>query len=113
MIATARIGQLLSNLLGNAIAHGASGKPVRVTAVTGGGALVLAVANGAAIPDAVIGNLFKPFVRANTRSNRDGLGFGLYIASDIAKAHGGTLDDVSDDEETRFTFTMPLASDAI
>jgi hypothetical protein len=39
---------------------------------------------------------------------REGLGLGLYIASEIAKAHGGTLDAVSNPAETRFTFRMPL-----
>jgi sigma-B regulation protein RsbU (phosphoserine phosphatase) len=41
------------------------------------------------------------------RASRQGLGLGLYIASQIAKAHGGELKVRSTAEETRFTFTMP------
>ena len=40
--------------------------------------------------------------------NREGLGLGLYIAHEIARAHGGTLNVTSTQEETRFTFRMPL-----
>jgi signal transduction histidine kinase len=39
---------------------------------------------------------------------RQGLGLGLYIASEIARAHGGRLDLISSPQETRFTFRMPL-----
>jgi signal transduction histidine kinase len=39
---------------------------------------------------------------------RQGLGLGLYIASEIARAHGGTLEATSSAEETRFTFRMPI-----
>jgi signal transduction histidine kinase len=42
------------------------------------------------------------------RPSLQGLGLGLYISSEIAKAHGGSLDVVSTAEETRFTFRMPL-----
>jgi sigma-B regulation protein RsbU (phosphoserine phosphatase) len=106
-----RIGQLLSNLLGNALTHGAKDQPVRVSAKTEDATLRISVSNGGApIPDATIGRLFQPFFRGQVRSNRDGLGLGLHIASEIAKAHGGTLDVISNEQETRFTFVMPLSS---
>ena len=41
-----------------------------------------------------------------------GLGLGLYIASEIARAHGGRIDVTSSPDETRFTFRMPLAGTA-
>jgi sigma-B regulation protein RsbU (phosphoserine phosphatase) len=104
-----RIGQLLSNLLGNALTHGAKDQPVRVSARTEAGTLWISVSNGGApIPAATMARLFQPFFRGEVRSNRDGLGLGLHIASEIAKAHGGTLDVMSDERETRFTFAMPL-----
>jgi signal transduction histidine kinase len=103
-----RIGQLLSNLLGNALTHGAPDAPVRVAATTSDGFFELAVSNaGVPIPEAAMRRLFQPFTRATVRPGQEGLGLGLYIASEIAKAHGGTLSVVSDDIETRFTFRMP------
>jgi signal transduction histidine kinase len=52
--------------------------------------------------------LLQPFARRSGRSNRAGHGLGLYIAAQIAHAHGGTLDVDSTPEETRVTFSMPL-----
>ncbi|MGY4474795.1 MULTISPECIES: sensor histidine kinase [Bradyrhizobium] len=55
-----------------------------------------------------MGKLFEPFFRGNAHASRQGLGLGLYIASQIATAHGGELTVSSTEEETRFTFRMPL-----
>jgi signal transduction histidine kinase len=105
----ARLAQLFSNLLGNALAHGARDTPIRVRAATGGGFFELSVSNaGEEIPPAAIPQLFQPFVRGAVTPNQQGLGLGLYIASEIAVAHGGTLEASSTPEETRFTFRMPL-----
>lgn len=104
-----RVARLLSNLLGNAIAYGAPDQPVRVDGRTDGGALELSVANaGKPIPPETMERLFAPFTRGEVMSNRQGLGLGLYIASEIARAHGGTLGVSSTADETRFTFRMPL-----
>jgi signal transduction histidine kinase len=104
-----RIGQMLSNLVGNALTHGAPGRPVRVTARVDR-EFVLSVANaGHPIPEALRSELFKPFFRAGAGLNQEGLGLGLYIAWEIARAHGGTLAVESDAAETRFTFRMPVA----
>ena len=54
--------------------------------------------------------LFQPFFRGAVRRSQQGLGLGLFIVNEIAKAHGGTMDVASSDEETRFTFSMPLIS---
>jgi hypothetical protein len=106
----ARIAQLLSNLLANALAHGAADRPVTVRASTEAGRFELSVANaGDPIPPATAGRLFQPFFRAPGRSHHQGLGLGLYIASEIARAHGGTLDVASKPRETRFTLRMPAA----
>jgi sigma-B regulation protein RsbU (phosphoserine phosphatase) len=53
--------------------------------------------------------LFQPFYRGDVRPTAQGLGLGLYIASQIAQAHSGRLDVASNPEETRFTFRMPIA----
>ncbi len=104
-----RIGQLVSNLIGNALTHGAPEKPVRVFASTGNGVFKLWVANaGEPIPEAAMEHLFQPFFRGQVRASLQGLGLGLHIASEIAKAHDGTLSVKSTADETRFTFVMPL-----
>lgn len=106
-----RIGQMLSNLLGNALTHGASNTPVIVRAETSSGCFELWVSNaGEPIPEAAMAKLFEPFFRGTARASRQGLGLGLYIASQIAKAHGGELTVSSRAGETRFTFTMPLTT---
>lgn len=103
-----RIGQLASNLLANAATHGSADRPIRFEAVTRGNLFVLSVANaGEPIPADVVGRLFQPFFRGEARPSRNGLGLGLFIAWEIAKAHDGTLEVSSTPEETRFTFTMP------
>jgi signal transduction histidine kinase len=102
-----RIAQLLSNLLGNALAYGATELPVRVRAASDADMFELSVANGGdPIPQAALERLFQPFQRGEARGNQQGLGLGLFIASEIARAHGGTLDVVSTAEETRFRFRM-------
>ncbi|WP_066805561.1 PAS domain-containing sensor histidine kinase [Sphingomonas asaccharolytica] len=104
-----RIGQLLSNLLGNALTHGAKDQPVRVEATTNADTLTIAVTNGGApIPASAMARLFHPFQRGDDRVRHQGLGLGLHIASEIANAHGGSLTVRSDETDTRFTFTMPL-----
>ena len=102
-----KMGQLFSNLLGNAITYGDQGRPIRVSARTSDGMFELAVVNyGAPISERAMGNLFKPYTRGD-RPSQQGLGLGLYIASQIAQAHGGTLSASSNHDETRFTFRMP------
>ena len=105
-----RLAQLLSNLLGNAVAHGAEHSPITVRAGLGADSFQLTVTNlGQSIPVETQARLFEPFSRAEYGPGKQGLGLGLYIASEIARAHGGTLDVVSEAGETRFVFRMPLA----
>jgi sigma-B regulation protein RsbU (phosphoserine phosphatase) len=104
-----RIGQLVSNLLGNALTHGKADEPVRLSAATVDGRLELWIANsGAPISSDAMTRLFQPYFRGEIGSSQRGLGLGLHIASEIARAHGGTITVSSDDKETRFTFVMPL-----
>jgi sigma-B regulation protein RsbU (phosphoserine phosphatase) len=104
-----RIGQLLSNLLGNALTHGAKDLPVQVDAKRTEHDLVIAVTNGGKpIPAKALERLFQPFFRGNERLQH-GLGLGLHIASEIARAHGGTLVARSDKIATTFILTMPIA----
>jgi signal transduction histidine kinase len=103
-----RIGQLLSNLLANALTHGDQGGPVSVRARSGDEGFELSVTNrGEPIPPGTMERLFQPFVRAPNQRDQGGLGLGLYIVSEIARAHGGRLEVESSPEQTRFTFRIP------
>lgn len=103
-----RITQLTSNLVGNAMTHGAPDQPVRVTAKSEDGVFTLSVANGGTpIPAEILPTLFRPFTRSAEGQSRNGLGLGLFIANEIAKAHDGTIEVVSVEGETCFTLTMP------
>lgn len=105
----ARLGQLFSNLLANALTHGAGDRPVRVAARTEAGYFTLSVANsGDPIPPAALGQIFQPFIRDALGPSKHSLGLGLYIASEIARAHGAELTVSSDPIETRFEFRLPL-----
>jgi signal transduction histidine kinase len=104
-----RLAQLLVNLLVNAMVHGAADQPVRITAQIDGDMFELSVGNsGLPIPHEKRARLFHPFTRGSDEGSPSGLGLGLYIASEIAKAHQGTLQVVSDELETRFVFRMPV-----
>jgi signal transduction histidine kinase len=106
----AKIGQLFSNLLGNAITYGDPGKPIMVVAKTSGGQFRLTVTNyGPPISDKAMQNLFRPYTRGD-RPSQQGLGLGLYIASEIARAHNGTIKAVSETEATTFEFSMPVTA---
>ncbi len=106
----ARLSQLLSNLLGNAITHGSADHPIEVRAVVSNGIFELSVSNkGVPIPPENQANLFQPFFRGSVRPSQQGLGLGLFISSEIARVHGGVLEVKSDEVETRFTFKMAMS----
>lgn len=100
-----RLEQVVSNLLANAIHHGSD--PIRIEAGEDGAFVVLTVENqGAPIPEALLGSLFEPFRRDEKDSK--GLGLGLYIVSEIVRAHGATISVRSTEAEgTAFTIRWP------
>jgi signal transduction histidine kinase len=103
-----RLSQLLTNLLTNALVHGAPDAPVRVDAAIADGAFVLSVENGGEpIPAEKQLHLFQPFSRTPGEAASPGLGLGLYIAAEIAKAHGGTISVASKAGSTRFEVRLP------
>lgn len=104
-----RISQLYSNLLGNAVKHGTRNKPVVTKISTSNGVFILSVSNhGKKIPELRLKDLFKPYFTTNSKNNKSGLGLGLYISSEIAKAHDGKMEVESTDGITEFKFTMPI-----
>jgi signal transduction histidine kinase len=104
-----RIAQLFSNLLGNALSHSEPGTPVKVKGVAEGDEFRLSVSNaGEEISAATMKRLFHPFSRGEVKPGQQGLGLGLYISSEIARAHKGSLEVSSNSGETCFTLKIPL-----
>ena len=104
-----KIGQLASNLLSNAVTHGAPDMPITFHAQTTPTDFQLSVANGGPpLDEQTQRKLFQPFFRGSERRSQNGLGLGLFIVSEIAKAHGGTIEVASTEQETRFVFSMPI-----
>jgi PAS domain S-box-containing protein len=100
----ARMAQVVSNLVGNALTHGAPDSPVEISLANGDG-VVLSVANrGEPIPQELRARMFEPFRRGeNGHHGRPrGLGLGLYIAREIVTAHGGSIGVESGGDATVF-----------
>ena len=103
-----RLSQLLSNLVKNAIVHGNPGSQVTVLVTCTDNRFFMSVTNdGAGLSPQVVSQLFKPFWRLPASGAQEGLGLGLYIVSEIARSHGGTVDVTSFDGKVCFTFAMP------
>lgn len=101
-----RLGQLFSNLLKNALLHGDPQHPVHVEARLNDSMFEVRVTNqGPCIAPEKLPHLFQPFWRDDTASI-SGLGLGLFIVDEIARAHGGKIDVKSENEQTTFRFTM-------
>jgi signal transduction histidine kinase len=110
----ARIRQLISNLIGNAIQHGAPGRDIGVSLDGNGDTVMFDVCNdGTPITSEVLATMFEPLVRGTAadserRRKPGSIGLGLYIAREIATAHGGTIDATSTVESgTTFRVRIP------
>jgi signal transduction histidine kinase len=110
-----RISQLFSNLISNAVSYGDPEEPVIVEAFNRENELIISVSNtGEKIPDHILQRLFLPFARGmDKRPGQQGLGLGLYIASEIARAHAGQIEVESDEKQTKFVLRMPLSTDEV
>ncbi len=104
-----RIGQVLSNVLGNAVQHGTEGTPIRITVAGDASRVSVVVHNRGHVPAETLPMLFDPFTRAeNGRQRRGaGLGLGLYIVDQIVRAHGGRV-EVESTSEAGTTFRIAL-----
>lgn len=113
-----RIGQVLSNLIGNAAQYGKEDGAIKITAKENSGEVLLSVHNeGEPIPLSALPSIFDPLTR---QAEEDGetypstnLGLGLFITREIVEAHGGKIDvSSSEDEGTTFSVTLPHAVSA-
>jgi sigma-B regulation protein RsbU (phosphoserine phosphatase) len=103
-----RLAQLIGNLVGNGMSYGAPEHPVRVRSEIGAEHFTISVHNqGSPIPAELLPHLFDPMVRGTNGSSGRGLGLGLYIVREIARAHGGEVSVVSA-IETGTTFTVQI-----
>jgi PAS domain S-box-containing protein len=106
-----RLAQALGNLIANAVEHGSGSRPVRVSARLDGEDVEVAVSNdGPSLAPEAIPALFEPFKLSPARGARGGLGLGLYIVREIARAHGGTIAVASHAAETTFTLRLPRSA---
>lgn len=109
----ARLGQALSNLVGNAVQHGSPAAPVAVAVRGAADEVAVSVHNrGAAILPAHMNLIFSPLKRIAPDTPRPqdsgSMGLGLYIANEIVKGHGGRIDvESSDARGTTFTVRLP------
>lgn len=110
-----RIVQVFTNLVSNALQHGAPSAPVTVALRGDGDSVTVSVHNhGKQIPPAQLPTLFSPLKRSRPSSRESGdgttgsLGLGLYIAERIVNAHKGRIEVESSEEGgTRFTVHLP------
>lgn len=107
-----RLAQVLSNLVVNAVQHGTGAEPVEVVLDgTADGSVRVRVHNQGTVPPALRPALFEAFKgkeALDERVSRNGLGLGLFIAREIARAHGGDLSVASSDVEgTTFELVLP------
>ena len=113
-----RVVQALNNLLSNATKYSGQSSLIRVTATWSDIYVAFSVIDeGRGIPADQLHNLFKKFSRLENGGHEQsiaGEGLGLAICKGIVEAHGGRIwaESDGDGRGTRFTFTIPLASDA-
>lgn len=112
----ARMEQVFSNIISNAVQHGDNQLPIKVELENTGESAIFTVHNGGEpIPEDLLPFIFNPMGRFSQRSVIDhgpteGLGLGLFIASEIVASHAGSIDIVSDSSRgTTFFFKLPIA----
>ncbi|WP_447651973.1 sensor histidine kinase [Pseudomonas abietaniphila] len=110
----ARIDQMLQNLIGNALQHGAATHKISVSLVGGENHVSLSVHNdGEPIAEEAIGSIFDPLVRslneeAGTNNPSTSLGLGLFIVKEVVNAHSGSITVTSNfGDGTTFTVVLP------
>jgi two-component system, NtrC family, sensor histidine kinase KinB len=107
----ARIAQVFSNLLNNALKYTPAGGRVSITAAPMKDNVVFMVSDtGVGIPEAYLKRIFEKFFRVPGQGAESGAGLGLAIARDIVEAHGGSIQVASEEGKgTAFSFQLKMA----
>ena len=105
----ARIDQVITNLISNALKYGA-GRPIEVSVrVEASQAVVVVRDHGIGIPEDEQSKIFGPFARVVAAKHHVGLGLGLWIAQQIVQASGGRIKvDSRLEQGSTFTVELPL-----
>ncbi len=99
----ARLGQVLSNLVGNALQHGED-SPVVALHGTNGVVHIDVTNHGKPIPPEKLESIFEPFKGSEQKQH---LGLGLFISREIVRAHGGEIEATSGPNATVFSISLP------
>jgi signal transduction histidine kinase len=106
-----RVQQLLRNLLSNAVKYGSPDTPIRVTLRGDQPEVLLEVSNAGHVDPSELRDIFEPLKRGvaerTAQEAREGLGLGLFIVREIARAHGGEVEARCEGELTTFTVHLP------
>lgn len=110
----ARLNQIFSNIIYNAIKYTDPGGTINISAERrGASAIIMFADSGVGIPQESLGRIFEPFVSINPRSKkRSGLGIGLALTKRLVEMHGGTVavESKGRGKGSTFTLTFPLLS---
>jgi PAS domain S-box-containing protein len=103
-----RIGQVIDNLLGNAVKYSPAGGPILVVVTLEPNEVRVSITDhGDGIPEQWLPRLFEPYARAHRAVG--GLGLGLYVSRGIIEAHGGRIWATSAERAgTTIVFALPL-----
>lgn len=112
-----RLGQVMLNLLQNAVKYSPAGGPITVTVAPQGRMACVQVADrGIGIPQAELPRLFQRFYRVSSAEAGpiEGLGIGLYVVREIVMLHGGTVAvESAEGAGSTFRVLLPLAAQAV
>ena len=108
-----RIGQVFTNILGNAVKFTKKGSITAETHLNQDSIEISIADTGGGIPEDILPNLFGKFVTKNVGdTNKEGTGLGLYISKAIITAHGGTIDAYNSNGGATFTIRLPINGQA-
>ncbi|HSK92472.1 MAG TPA: PAS domain-containing sensor histidine kinase [Candidatus Angelobacter sp.] len=105
----ARIDQVVTNLVDNALKYSGGDEPIEVEVIDAGDRVGVRVADrGIGLDEATKDRIFEAFGRGENAEHYQGIGLGLYISQQIVARHGGRIDAVARHDGPGSVFTMDL-----